>query len=67
MAKITKFQSIDILKQNGEKPFGFSPFSDECVKSELERNAQPELNPAAPLRTVSRNQFLADYAKGLRA
>jgi hypothetical protein len=67
MAKITKLRSIDTLKQKWEKPFGFSPFSDECVKSELERNAEPELNPAAPLRTVSGNQFLADYAKGLRA
>jgi len=35
-------------------------------KLQLKRNAQTELNPAAALRAIGRNQFLADDAEGSR-
>jgi hypothetical protein len=49
-----------IRKEAGRIP----PPRLESESSELERNAQTELNPAAALRTIGRNQFLADDAEG---
>ena len=50
-------------KQKEERRLRLSSFI--CSRT-LEANAQAELNPAATLRAIGRNQFLADNAEGRR-